>query len=501
MTLFDHYYLTFRKQGNRTAFADENRSCSYSEFLQMVSGARNLMESLSDLNSRNPVAVLCHNNVESYASIFAIWFSGRPYIPLNPSNPVKWNLGILQKLHAELLFDSHPGSLGQEYANLKIVDNSLLSKTTVDPPVRMEPGDYVYILTTSGTTGEPRNVPISLQNLEAFIRGFNSLFPAIDETDRFLQTYDLTADAAFTAFLVPLYFGATVVLTPDHPFRYLSVAKTLMNENISWVQVTPSLLSCLRPYFALLQLEKIKYFHIGGEALSEDLVTEFRPSIPNAEIANVYGPTETTVTALIYKCPAGGTLKSHQGSVSIGKPIGDVDILILGEDGELITGEGEGELLIGGSQVMHGYLKDKPGGTFYYSKGHNSTGRYYRTGDKVRRDGDGYCYFLGRLNNQVKISGYRVDLTEVETALATLCGKKDFVAVAPEITPGNKRLIVFTTDHHVTEQEMKKRIRENYPAYLVPERIIPIESIPLNLSGKTDRKKLGQIYLDSLNNE
>jgi acyl-coenzyme A synthetase/AMP-(fatty) acid ligase len=365
----------------------------------------------------------------------------------------------------------------------------------------MESGDLVYILTTSGTTGEPRNVPISVQNLEAFIRGFNGLFPTLDENDRFLQTYDLTADAAFTAFLVPLYLGAAVVLTPDHPFRYLSVAKTLMKKHITWVQVTPSLLACLRPYFTSLKLEKIKYFHSGGEALPEDLVNELRPSVPNAEIANVYGPTETTVTALIYQCPAGSMPKSYHGSVSIGKPIGDVKVLILDEEGCRVTGEGEGELLIGGSQVMSGYCTDIPGDTFYYLEDNSGIKKYYRTGDKVRRDGDGYFYFLGRLNNQVKINGYRVDLTEVELILSGLYEKQVFMALAPEISPGIKRLIVFTTNSTLQESEMKKTIRDNYPEYLVPDRIIPIERIPLSLSGKTDRKKLEQIYLDNLNNE
>lgn len=501
MTLFDHYFQTFRKQGDRMAFAQEDKTYSYSEFLLMISCARHLLESSSGLILRKPIAVMCHNKVETYASIFACWFSGLPFIPLNPSNPVHWNVGIFRQLDAQLLIDSSPESRNPGYTGLKILDNSSLTKATVDSPFRMESVDLVYILTTSGTTGEPRNVPISLQNMEAFILGFNDSFPALDENDRFLQTYDLTADAAFTAFLIPLYMGATVVLTPDHQFRYLSVAKTLITKHITWVQVTPSLLACLRPYFKSLKLENIRYFHSGGEALPEDLVNEFRPCVPNAEIANIYGPTETTVTAMIYKCPAGVQLISYRGSVSIGKPIGDVEVQILDEDGSFVSEEGEGELLITGSQVMGGYYAGKSVDVFYYLKNIDGIKKYYLTGDKVRRDNNGYYYFLGRLNNQVKISGYRVDLTEVELVLSRWYEKQVFVAVAPEISSGIKKLVVFTTETNIPESEMKKRVFDSYPEFMVPERIITIDRIPLTLSGKTDRKMLEKMYCASLKNE
>ena len=127
--------------------------------------------------------------------------------------------------------------------------------------------------------------------------------------------------------------------------------------------------------------------------------------------------------------------------------------------------------------------------------------KYYRTGDQVYRDETGYYHFLKRLNNQLKINGYRVDLKEVETAMSSLFGHQDDVALAPEVASGVRQLVVFTTDKVWNEAEMKKKIGRSYPEYLVPSRIIRIKRLPLGLSGKTDRKKLEQIYLSGLNHE
>lgn len=501
MTLFDRFYLTFLEKGELIAFVDEFRSWSYREFLQTVSGIRARLEEISGCGSKEPVAIVCHNRVETYASIFACWFSGHPYVPLNPANPADWNSGILHKLEISMLIDQNQAFQNPDSGRLEVVCYGSLPETSVSPPIKAGPGDLVYILTTSGTTGEPRHVPVSLRNLEAFLTGFMKLFPQINETDRFLQTYDLTADASVTAFLVPLYKGGAVVLTPGHPFRYLAVATSLLNREITWVQVTPSLLTCLRPYFTSLNLPQIRYFHFGGEALPENLVIEFRPSVPNAEIANVYGPTETTVTTMVYKCPPGKMADSYQGIISIGIPVGDTIVQLIREDGSLVEGAGEGELLIGGSQLMKGYYLTGSDDIFLELPDSEGIKKYYRTGDQVYRDETGYYHFLKRLNNQLKINGYRVDLKEVETAMSSLFGHQDDVALAPEVASGVRQLVVFTTDKVWNEAEMKKKIGRSYPEYLVPSRIIRIKRLPLGLSGKTDRKKLEQIYLSGLNHE
>jgi acyl-coenzyme A synthetase/AMP-(fatty) acid ligase len=250
-----------------------------------------------------------------------------------------------------------------------------------------------------------------------------------------------------------------------------------------------------------LNLPNIRYFHFGGEALPESLVHEFRPSVPNAEIANIYGPTETTVTSMIYRCPPGKMADSHKGIVSIGNPVGNTSVRLIREDGSLVEGSGEGELLIGGPQMMKGYFLSDSGDVFIELPEPDGIRKYYRSGDKVFRDESGNYHFLERLNSQLKVNGYRVDLSEVESAMTRLFGNHDYVAVAPEVASGVRQLVVYTTGKIWNEAEMKNRIGKHYPEYLVPSRIVRIKHLPLGLSGKTDRKKLEQIYLCGLTDE
>lgn len=495
MNLFERYFAVFQQHSSRTAFWIDGETYTYQAFLQLVSGSRAVLEAQAGFCPQEPVAVVCHNRIETYAAIFATWFSGSPFVPLHPGNPPEWNREVLRRTGAKIVFSSR-GSSG-DFSPAIVIDNSGERSANCEVPTPCSSGGYVYILTTSGSTGQPKSVPVTLKNLTAFVEGFLHNYPELDAEDRFLQTYDLTADAAFTGYLIPLLLGAAVYTTPDHPFRYLAVAKVLAGHPVTWVQVTPSLLACLRPYFDTLRFPGIKHFHFGGESLPRSLAEAWRPSVPHAEISNVYGPTETTVTSLLGKFLPGEPLKSFNGSVSIGKPLPAVQALIVDESGTVIGGPGEGELLLGGDQVMEGYFHETPENTFVTVQQQ----QFYRTGDWVWRDAEGFYYFQERLNDQVKINGYRVDLVQVEQVVAALCKEEKAVAAAPEITPGLRKLWVFVEGFSGTATDVLKQIRENYPAFMVPDRIIGVEAFPLSLSGKTDKKKLISDYLNRLSHE
>ncbi len=491
MNLFTHYFDIFTEKKNRCAFLADGKPFSYLEFHSAVAGSRELLEQIPGFNRSQPVAVVCHNTIHTYAALFGAWFSGCPIVPLHPSHPAEWNRDIILKTGCGAVFNANPMIRFPETPEaLPILNNRGVVSGRFRKPRAMKKQDPVYILTTSGTTGSPKHVVISCANLLAFIEGFLQRYPDLDETDRFFQTYDLTADAAMTGYLIPLCLGAAVLTPPDLPFRYLAVAKILKEELVTWVQVTPSLLACLRPYFGTFRLERLKHFHFGGEGLPEDLLEAWRPSIPAAEISNVYGPTETTITALHYRLEPGQAPRSCRGIVSIGWPMPSADLLIAGPEGLLQNGEGEGELLIGGRQVMLGYLGESTPYAF------RKTGRksYYCTGDLVRRDHEGYYYFLNRLNDQVKINGYRVDLTEVSQKTADISQLKRCVAVAAESAPGKQSLWVFIEGYQGSGEEIRKQMFQAFPSYLVPDKIFGVEVFPLDLAGKTDKKQLISRY-------
>jgi len=492
MNLIQKYLDAFTRFGNNDAFCLEKRIYTYREFLSFINGSRALLESQPSFKPQKPVGVLCNEFPETYAAVFAIWFSGGIFVPLNPSVPVIVNEKIIHKYNIQFVLQSGDNTNKLDFKEVTVLNNRKVSSEEVAPLFSWDESQILYVLNTSGSTGIPKNVPITLKNVTAFLDGFFEKFPELNASDNFLQTYELTADAAFTGYLVPFLLGATVFSVPHSAFKPFAVAKILSEKPITWVKSTPSLLACLRPFFSSFHLPGIKHFHFGGEALPADMVTEWRRCVPNAEISNGYGPTETTVTATFFKCPPGEPLKEKNNVVSIGQPLKGVEINIQKTtDGK----EATGELYIGGTQMMEGYwfTERQPFKTIEID---GRRQKFYPTGDQIQQDDEGYLYFMGRLDDQVKINGYRIDLIEVENdvrKIAKVTG--NVAAVAVEKSIGMKQLVVFIENYQGTGDEIIKKMAFHFPQYKIPERIIGVSKFPLNSSGKTDKKMLVSLFL------
>jgi len=498
MNLFGHYYNNFRRFSANKAFCFDDKTYTYNEFFVIINNIRNLLESDKNFSRPSAIGIICYDDVYTYASIFAVWFSGCCFIPLNPSVPQAYNQDIINRNKIKVILAS--GFYGDELYPLEpeILFTHEAERGNELPLSEWIDSQVAYVLHTSGSTGEPKHVPITLKNLTAFIGGFLAIYPELNETDTFLQTYDLTADAAFTGYLIPFYIGAAVYTLPRKHFKPFATVRVLTGKPITWVQVTPSLLACLVPYFSSLDLPHVKHFHFGGEALPANLTEMWRNSVPNAEISNVYGPTETTITTTIYKCLPGEPLKSFNNVVSIGKPLKGVKTLLKPD----MTDEAEnrGELLIAGEQVMEGYLfsGDQP---FEFIGEQKGVVKFYPTGDLVKADDEGYLYYLGRLNDQVKINGYRVDLIEVENTIRELFPVYGNVAAATvEISEGLSQLVVFVENLKAAPEVIKETLKDRLPVFKIPEKIVGVESFPFLPSGKTDKKTLVKNYLISLKN-
>jgi len=494
MNLIEKYHDAFIRFSQNEAFFDGDKRYTYKEFSEIINGNRRLLEQQIGFAPQMPVGVLCTEKAETYAAVFAIWFAGGCFVPLHPASPVQFNNEIIQKHNIRFVFAPTETNVSAPGENVKILHNSGIKGVESEQFYSWDEHEYLYVLNTSGSTGTPKNVPINLKNLTAFVDGFLELYPEINDRDKFLQTYDLTADAAFTGYLIPLLIGAAVYTVPAGQFKPFGVAKMLKENPISWVQVTPSLLACLQPFFESLWFSKINHFHFGGEALPLTLVEEWRKHVPNAEISNVYGPTETTITATIYKCLPKESLKSKNNIISIGKPLKKVITKI---NRNSLKKENAGELLIGGEQVMEKYLfaEEQP---FEFPEIERKQTKFYPSGDLVETDDEGFLFYFGRQDDQVKINGYRVDLIEVENCVRELAGGRNTAAVALEVSPGLTQLIVFIENFDGSTEEILKQLTEKLPFYKIPEKIIGVDTFPLSNSGKTDRKKLVANYKQSV---
>ncbi len=493
MGLFKRYYEAFRTNEKNEAFCFEDEHYSYADFLIKINRIRFLIEQSENYSPQTPIGVICYEDAGTYAAVFAIWFSGCYFVPLNPAMPGAFNNEIIAMHNLRVVISSQlPGFELHGDVNVLIMSGSEIRE--IEKPVFDWHDNHVaYVLNTSGSTGKPKYVPINLKNLTSSVDGFLALYPELGPADKFLQTYDLTSDAAFTGYLVPFLLGASVYTVSQKYFKPLAVAKILNSKPITWVQLTPSLLACLRPYFSSFYLPGIKHFLFGGEALPVNLVEEWRKSVPNAIISNLYGPTETTITATIYNCKPGQELHSLNNTVSIGKPLQSVVAYVKPE----LSADHEkaGELCIAGYQVMEGYWFSESQPFLFLGTG-DSQVKFYPTGDQVKMDAEGNFYYLGRKDDQVKINGYRVDLIEVENIIREHlpdCG--NVAAMAVEVGQSLSQLVVFVENYREMEDGLTTQLALRYPRYKIPEKIIGVKSFPLLTSGKADKKSLMIKYL------
>ncbi len=359
-------------------------------------------------------------------------------------------------------------------------------------PLRHLPEDLCYLLFTSGTTGKPKGVPIYHRNLSAFLdMMLDSDRYQFDHHDRFLQTFELTFDLSVFSFLVPLSVGASVYLLPHKGMAYLEVADALDSRDISVVLMVPSVINYLRPYFGEISLPRMRYSLFCGEALHQDTLAGWASCVPSAKIENLYGPTEATIFCLRYEWQRGEAPHPQgKGVVPIGKPMEGTEAFILTED----SADEEGvTLCLAGDQVTPGYWSNprKTAEAF----GTTTDGRrFYRTGDLCKSDAADNVLYLGRIDNQVKIDGHRIELEEIEFRAREACGDHQVVAMVSSDEHGFHFIRLFIEGEEDVTAGVEEHLRKHLPAYMIPRELIPASIFPQNSNGKIDRKALAGRY-------
>jgi len=483
-------------QPSRNAFYIAGSWHTYGELASLVAGIQVLLDGTG--TDGEHVGVYVQDDIRTYASILAAWFSGKGFTPVNPLFPAGRNRRIMEQLGLKTVL--HSGG----YTGSPEPDGvSFVSTGDVRPQVGRTPelADFsrdrdAYVLFTSGSTGEPKGVRISFQNVHAFVRDFIN-YPLYDfnREDRFLQIYDLSFDASVHCYTVPLVVGACVFTVPPGAIKYLAAYKLMQEMELTFVKMPPSTLSYLRPYFSKVRLPRLKYCLLGGEAFPADLVEEFAPCIPHALIQNVYGPTEVTVNCLIYdwRIPGEkGRKKQMNGTGSIGRGFGTNATLVAGASGEPASPGTEGELLVAGEQVSPGYWKNEElnNRSFMIREEGGKPLRYYRTGDWALEDEEGDLMFLGRKDGQVQVRGYRVELGEIEHLARTFLDGVNVMALGLRKGSGDVRICLAVESAEFSRDGLRDHLAAHLPPYMVPESIVSIPEFPRQVSGKTDRKKI-----------
>jgi len=404
--------------------------------------------------------------------------AGAGYMPLNPAHPRRRREKLIELAEARLLVgDGSEGSLDVD---------ALLAKVAADAPPEPPGGDRLAcILFTSGSTGTPKGVEITHGGLVNLLRGPSELLPT--PADGVLHKALLDFDGSVLEIWSALLNGARLVVSPPGDPNPVTIGQVIVDHEVTVAVFPPGLLAEMAR-FALPTLAGLRVLAAGGDVLRPALVRELRAALPDTRLVNIYGPTETTIFASAYE------VTGEVGeTIPIGKAPPGYTLHILNEDGEPVADGEPGELWIGGAGVSRGYRNDPERTGERFHPDPFDGGRMYRSGDRVRRREDGQLLFLGRVDDQVKLAGHRVEPGEIERALGAQPGVREAAVAIREDVPGHKRVIGYAVPQEGVEldpEDLRARLEEELPKFMVPAAIVAIGSLPLTERGKVDRRAL-----------
>lgn len=481
-------------EGKRTAFFINGESYSYDVLNQIVGGIRQVIE--STLIDEQIWALSIHDDIETYASILALWMEGKSYVPLHPNQPLERNLNIISQVGIHCLLDSAECSQFENQVEI-IKHTKNLSQSSISNREwrSISDDELAYILFTSGSTGTPKGVCISRNNIASFVDSFWKTGIHLDQSDQCLQAFDLTFDVSIQSFLLPLLKGACIYTIPLGQIKYLYAASLIMEHSITFGAMAPSMLTYLRPYFNEIDARSLKTCILTAEACPIDLIEEWANCASNTEIYDFYGPTEATIYCTYYKLSRDAGNLSANGIVSIGKPLANVHAIIVDELCNPVETSQKGELCVAGDQIAIGYWKNKEKNetSFFTREKEGVSIRYYHTGDLCYQDETGNIIYCGRIDQQAKIQGFRVELGEIEYhARKYFDNEKRTLAIAYENEKGLTEIALFVESPPLDTTQLITYLENNMPHYMIPSRILFEEHFPLNNSDKIDRKTLKQ---------
>lgn len=485
---------SIRKYSGRNAFYIQDEAYTYRQLARRISTIRSIVRTANIDEQIWGLAI--QDNLDTYAAIFALWMEGKCYVPLHPSWPSDRIASIIEQIGCHNVIATEDDALSGVVTSAPFTTHytpkAMYTTDLLDDWRNVGENNLAYILFTSGSTGTPKGVQLTRGNIATFMDSFWKTGITIDETDHCMQVFDLTFDVSVQSYLVPLSRGACCYTVPYGHVKYLYAAGLIQEQGITFGAMAPSMLTYLRPYFEEFDASSIRQTILTAEACPVDLMEDWYKCAKNTEIYDFYGPTEATIYCTYYKLTRGGIKKSLNGIISIGKPMTSVIAKILDENGnELPNGE-KGELCVAGAQLTPGYWKneEKNQSSFFMKDGL----RYYHTGDLCFMDIEGDIMYSGRIDQQAKIQGFRVELGEIEFhAREFFSNEKRVVAIAFQNAQNLTEIAMFFESAEMETTSLKEYMRSKMPAYMIPTRFIFLEKFPLNKSEKVDRNTLKQM--------
>lgn len=526
------FLLSHDKSPNAVAVEVAGESLSYADLYQRAAAIAVTLEQQDARGANaNPderpelTAVFGQRSTAVVTGILGILFRGDGYVPLNPTFPTDRTRSMLERSgcraivvdeHAEkqivevvtgietpllIIFPERTdvSEIKAALPNHQVLGTNDLESAKEWTPADVDPNGIAYLLFTSGSTGIPKGVMVAHRNVNAFLDAMAERY-AVTPDDRLSQTFELTFDLSVFDLFLAWECGARVCIPTQAqkmlPAKYIQDSEITIWFSVPSTAVMMSKLRMLKPG----AYPSLRWSLFCGEALPSEIVERFVEAAPNSTAENLYGPTELTIACTLYRWDTERSPgECELGLVPIGDPYPGMEVLVVDEDLQPVA-EGEtGELLMTGLQLTPGYWRDAERTDAAYTVPPGEDRLFYRTGDRVRScQGKSPMVYLGRLDNQIKIQGYRVELGEVEAAMRDIAAAEVAIAVGwPVTAAGADSIVVFISDADADLGEIQKLGKARLPAYMAPRQVRHVDSFPLNSNGKVDRKALLALLSDS----
>jgi amino acid adenylation domain-containing protein len=519
-TSFLHSCANF---GGSAALEVNGQQTSYQ---QLANRAKSLGATVSKAVTEVPLtAVLGYRSETAYAGVLGALMAGHGYVPLNPTFPIDRTTVMLERSRCrslivdarseqqlQRLLSSFPRSLvvicpdqndvtelAKQLPNHQVIGAAKLADAAEWKPQNIDVNSIAYLLFTSGSTGQPKGVMISHANVLHYMDYVTRRY-GFEHSDRLSQTFDLTFDLSVHDMFLAWTNGACLCVPTQKemikPGAFINRARLT-----AWFSVPSTAIFMRR----LGELKPGLYPHLRlslfcGEALPVEVVRDWSAAAPNSRIENIYGPTELTIGCTAYRWDQRKSPdECEQGTVPIGEPFEDMEVLIVDRDLREVPVGCEGELLMAGPQLSRGYWCDDEKTRRAFVSVADRSGIYYRTGDRVRRSLPGKpLTYLGRLDHQVKVLGHRVELGEVEAVARSLSGVDGIVALGWPKGNSADRIELFLEADKFDTAPLLNALKTKLPHYMVPRTIHVLARLPLNPNGKYDRRALDTLLTEKL---
>ncbi len=457
---------------SKVAIVNSKKSCTWAELSEKIAQFTQEYQSLICAGKNNPLVIYGHKEIEFVVAIYACLLNKIPFIPVDNIYPLSRVNDICEISKACYVYHADSGKFEQRS----------------DKVLELAEQDLAYLIFTSGTTGKPKGVQIgreSVYNLMLWMKEQLTL----SSPNVFMNQAPFAFDLSMYEIFGNLAYQGTIVLNSrddiQNPTYWLDYLAD--NQISTWVS-TPSfaLQQVMNPKFNQEKLPSLKEFLFCGEKLTKQVVSFLFKKFPNIRIINTYGPTEATVaTTYIDITPQ---MLEAEEDLPIGYPVLNSTLTIENE-----------EILISGIHVMRGYLNNPTENSKHNLDGKNRT---YRTGDYgFEKEGIFYC--KGRIDEQIKLNGYRIELAEIENKILSLSQfdlQKVAVIALKRANGAVLRLVACYTSQveQINDNDIKESLQEILPVYMIPSEFVKVDEIPVSTNHKVDKKKLLEIYQQEL---